>query len=334
MAFKYRKQSEAAVRQEAEQSGGGYASIFIEGTKEFKPKKGGEYTIRVAPPTWGTDDDPPTSYAHEVFVNFGVGPDEEGFISRSRMGFDDDPVVEMHDRLRQFGDEYVDLLKEQKAKKRRTMYVLVRGEEELGWQAWAPGWTIHRDMAKASMSKRKRTVKFIDDPDNGYDVTFSRESSGFGKFTIDEVDDESSPIVDDPKRQKELLDWLVEHPLPDQYRIYSYEEIKRRCDGQANKTEDEDDADPDDVPQTRMSARRQAAEHPDPEHDDSHGPPGPEDDDIPFDAGADPVLEDTASDIDDADADIDEPPPPPPRAPKRRGAKKTGGLRRPARARD
>lgn len=331
MAFKYRKQSEAAVRQEADQSGGGYASIFIDGTKEFKPKKGCEYTIRPGPPTWGTDDDPPTSYAHEVFVNFGVGPDDEGFISRSRMGFDDDPVVEMHDRLRQFGDEYADLIKAQKAKKRRTMYVMVRGEEELGWQAWAPGWTIHRDMAKASMSKRKRTVKFIDDPDNGYDVTFSRESGGFGKFTIDEVDDEPSPIVDDPKRQKELLDWLVEHPLPDQYRIYSYEEIKRRCDGQANKTDDEDNAE-DDVPQTRTSARRQAEAHPaaDPE------PEGESvlDDDIPFDAGADPVLEGTASDIDDADADIDEPPPPPPKPPKRRGAKKTGGLRRPARAKD
>lgn len=286
MAFKYRRPSEAAVRQDSTQSGGAFASIFVDGHDEFKPKKGSTYTIRIAPATWGTDDNPPKSYAHEVMVNYGVGPDGEGFISRTWAGFDDDPVLEMHDRLRQFGDEYADLLKEQKAKKRRPMYVLVQGEEDLGWRPWAPGWTVQRDIAKASVSKRKKTVKYIDDPEEGYWVTFSRESGGYGDYAIDEVDDEPSPISEDPKRQKELLDWLVENPLPDQYKIYSYDEIKRRCDGQeAAATADGDTGDapedePDEIPRTRASARRRpAAEDPEPEDDfGGFDPPEPIDD--------------------------------------------------------
>ena len=49
MAFKYRKPTEASVKEQSEQSGGQYASMFVEGIPEFKAKKGQEYTVRIAP---------------------------------------------------------------------------------------------------------------------------------------------------------------------------------------------------------------------------------------------------------------------------------------------
>lgn len=306
--------------------------MFVEGVTEFRPKKGTEYTVRIAPPSWGDDANPPDNYAHTVYVNFKIGPDDEGFISRSKMGFDDDPVREMHDRLRRHGDEYADQIKRQLPKKRRPMYVYVRGEEDKGWQAWGAPWTVHRDIGKAAISKRRRTVKFIDDPDQGYDVVLSRDSGEYGSYTIDEVDPDPSPIDSDPKRQKELLDWLEENPLPDQYRVYSYDDIKRRCDGDEAADADGDDSDdnepePDSPTRTRSSRREEVAREELPSTRDDDGgddadvPPlnddedapldGPEDDDIPFDAL----------------------PPPAPKSRGRKAAKaKTGGVRKGTRA--
>lgn len=325
MAFKYRKPTESSVKAQSEQSGGQYASMFVEGIPEFKPKKGQEYTVRIAPPSWGDDDNPPDNYADTVYVNFGIGPDDEGFISRSKMGFDDDPVREMHDRMRRHGDEYAEQIKRQTAKKRRPMYVYVRGDEAKGWQAWGCPWNTHRDIRKAAISKRRRTVKFIDDPDKGFDVTFSRESGGYGTYSVDEIDPDPSPIDTEPKRQKELLDWLDENPLPDQYRIYSYEEIKKRCDGD----ESDDDGDgasdndsEDDQPAPTRSSRR-AAPQPEPDMDSGHDdvPPLNDDEDAPIDGQ------------DDDDIPFDTAPPP---APKPRGRKstkrKTGGVAKGARA--
>lgn len=321
MAFKYRKPTESAVKAQAEQSGGQYASLFLEGTTEFRPKKGQEYTIRVAPPSWGDDDNPPDNYADTIYVNYKIGPDDEGFISRSKQGLDDDPVREMHDRLRRHGDEYADQIKQQSAKKRRPMYVYVRGEEEKDWQPWAAPWTVHRDIGKAAISKRRRTVKFIDDPDNGFDVTFSRDSGEFGSYTIDEVDPDPSPIDSDPKRQKELLDWLDENPLPAQYRVYSYDEIKRRCDGDESADSDggsdDDDAESDNdpaPPQTRSSYRKSSEpEAPKTDDNDDEDPP--------------PLNDDDGDSLDDPQ---DQAPPTPPPAPKPRRPKaksKPGGVR-------
>ncbi len=325
MAFKYRKPTEASVKSQSEQSGGQFASMFVEGIPEFRPKKGSEYTVRIAPPSWGDDENPPDNYADIVYVNFGIGPDDEGFISRSKMGLDDDPVREMHDRLRRHGDEYAEQIKRQLSKKRRPMYVYVRGEEDKGWQAWGAPWTVHRDIGKAAISKRRRTVKFIDDPDTGYDVTLSRDSGEYGSYTIDEVDPDPSPIDSDPKRQKELLDWLEENPLPDQYRVYSYDEIKRRCDGDeaadADGDGDGDDNEPD-AP-TRSSRRESAAPHTTPSDDGDEVPQLNDDEDAPLDNGDD--LK-------------DEGPPAPPPAPKSRRPKaaktSSGGVRKGARAKD
>lgn len=329
MAFKYRKPTEASVKEQAEQSGGQYASMFVEGIPEFKAKKGQEYTIRIAPPSWGDDGNPPDNYADTVYVNFGIGPDDEGFISRSKMGMDDDPVREMHDRMRRHGDEYAEQIKRQTAKKRRPMYVYVRGEEEKGWQAWGCPWNTHRDIGKAAISKRRRTVKFIDDPDNGHDVTFSRESGGFGSYSVDEIDPDPSPIDSDPKRQKELLDWLEDHPLPDQYRVYSYDEIKRRCDGDEAADDGDDDAQGDerepDAP-TRTRSSRRAAAAPEPEDDVT----GRNDDDVP------PLNDDEDAPLDgpeDDDIPFDSSPPPGPKPRGRKAAKKkAGGVRKGTRA--
>ncbi len=326
MSFKYRKQTESSVKAQAEQSGGKFASMFVEGIPEFRPKKGTETTIRIAPPSWGDDDNPPDNYADTVYVNFGIGPDDEGFISRSKMGLDDDPVREMHDRMRRHGDEYAEQIKRQLPKKRRPMYVYVRGEEETGWQAWGAPWTVHRDIGKAAISKRRRTVKFIDDPDNGYDVTISRDSGEFGKYTIDEIDPDPSPIDSDPKRQKELLDWLEENPLPDQYRIYSYDEIKRRCDGDeaADSDGDTDDDPQDQSPmQTRGSRRAEATQ------ESAATTPDEEDDPVP------PLNDDEDAPIDEDDIPFDSAPPPAPKSRGRKAAKaKTGGVRKGARTKD
>ena len=326
MAFKYRKPTEESVKAQSEQSGGQYASMFVEGVPEFRPKKGQEYTIRIAPPSWGDDDNPPDNYADTVYVNFGIGPDDEGFVSRSKMGFDDDPVREMHDRMRRHGDEYAEQIKRQTAKKRRPMYVYVRGEEDKGWQAWGAPWTVHKDIGKAAISKRRRTVKFIDDPDNGYDVTFSRESGGFGSYNIDEVDPDPTPIESDPKRQKELLDWLVDNPLPDQYRVYSYDEIKRRCDGDEAADADDGGAnEPEpDAPTRTRSSRREAAVREEPaETDGDDVPPLNDDADAPLDGPEEDDPQDQAPPA----------PPPPPKSRRPKAAKaKSGGVRKGTRA--
>lgn len=193
----------------------------------FSPKGGNSYVGRIAPPTWvAPDGSEADHYGYDIWLNYGLGSEQATFLSRSKMGHADDPVVPLIDKLRAQGRK--EAVKQIRAKKRVLVWWLGRGEERDGWKLWSMPWTFDKDLAKRAYDRTTGDVMFIDDPDRGYDVSFDVEGTGLKtKYVSVEIARRPSPIVRDSQRQDELLDFLVQHPLNSVLQIYDADYISR-----------------------------------------------------------------------------------------------------------
>lgn len=201
--------------------------------KLFKPREG-ENVVRILPPTWKGA----KHYGLDFWVHWGVGADGQTYLCLNKMedaaneyferkGIDgkggEDPIEEYAAQLRR--DGFDDEAKEASHKLRIGCYVIDRKNEREGVQFWAMGEGNDRDIVQVSQYKGKPIV--IDDPENGYDLTFFRKGTGkTTKYTGWAIDRDPSALGDD-----RWLDWAMDHPIPDQLIFYTYDHIKKALGG-------------------------------------------------------------------------------------------------------
>src|SRR5580692_7712113 len=89
--FEYQARSADQWRKKAAEKGGDFDSIWKQGIKLFKPREG-KNLIRILPPGW--TDPPPDHYALDIYVNYGIGIDEQAYLSLSKMKHEPDPIAE------------------------------------------------------------------------------------------------------------------------------------------------------------------------------------------------------------------------------------------------
>ena len=231
--FSYSKRSLASVRKRSHQSGSNRERIIKEQFTEFVPQE--KNHIRILPPTWEEAD----HFSMDVFVNYQIGPDNSSFVSLSAMKQEPDPIAEERARAEKQGDlEYAEELK---PRKRPTCYILDRDNPDEGVQVWPMPWTVDRDIASLMIHKRTGEVIPIDDPEEGYDVYFSRSGKGIKtKYHGIEIDRDSSPALDNEEELEELVEWLEENPLPEALNFSDYDHIKKVFNA-TPKTDDEDE---------------------------------------------------------------------------------------------
>lgn len=215
--FNYHRRDASALKSRAEKLGGSdFDSYFREGTKLFKPNDG-DNIIRILPPTWKEAD----HYGLDLWVHYSVGPDEQTYLCLDKMKGEPCPLCDERARaVKDKDDDYADSLK---PKQRVAIAIIDRDNEKEGVQIWAMPWGIDKDLLSRAQDKRTGEVLYLDDPENGYDVEFTREGKGLKtKYVGIALARRESPIGDDRWLQE-----MIEEPLPDRLCYFSYDHIQQ-----------------------------------------------------------------------------------------------------------
>ena len=231
--FKYKARDAKKWKERSEQSGFSRRSMFAEGVTLYRTKDG-DNCLRILPPTFEDAD----HYGYEIFVHYGIGPDNDSFLDLEKMlKADVDPINE--ERMEALNDGDKDYADKLTSRKRVLCYVIDRDDEEAGLQLWSCPWTVDADITTLAVDKRTGEVLDIDDPDNGYDVEFTRTGKGVNTKYVGVAIARKSSALDNDK----ALEDAVERPLPETLKFYSYEEIKKvfEAGGSYDKDDDDDD---------------------------------------------------------------------------------------------
>ena len=232
--FKYRQRSKEKWESRAEQSGYSRRSMFVEGINLFRPNDG-DNLIRILPPTF----DDAEHYGYEIFVHYNVGPDGDSFLCHNIMNQDPCPICEERTRALKDNDkEYADKLV---GKKRVLTYIVDRDQEDEGLQLWSMPWTLDADFTSLAIDKRTGEILDIDDPDNGYDVEFSKSGRGrntkYGSVAIAR----KSSDLNDP----DALEGAIELPLNECLKFYDYDDILKIFNAGGGYDEEEEEEEED-----------------------------------------------------------------------------------------
>ena len=219
MAFKYRPRDPSAWEKRATQQGSEFQGIFHEDYKQYTVAKGDNH-IRILPPTWEDAD----HYGLEVYVHYGIGPDRASVICLHKMKQQRCPICEAQQRLERAGDD--EGAKELRANKRVVVWLIDRKEEAKGPMLWAMPWTLDRDFSAAAMDKRSGEIYSLDDPENGFDVSFDKTGDKQLTKYIGIQPARRASSVD-----QDFIDYVVEFPVPNTLVWRTYDEIKLLYEG-------------------------------------------------------------------------------------------------------
>ena len=309
MAFKYRPRTIDQVRARAEQSGGNYDRWYTGQHKTYKSPEGDNH-IRILPATWEKAD----NYGMDIFLHYGVGPDNQRYLCPKSMGRGECPVCEAGapfkeaalEAEREGDKDKAELLRKKAGKfragKQILMWVIDRKHPEEGPTLYGMPYTMEKEISDRSIDRETRSVLNVDDPDNGYDVYFKRTGTTQNtKYTSVELAREPSPLSRKPERMEKWLEFIQKNPIPSLLKMYDYDHIAKAFNG-SGKSSDDADADDDDAPK---KTRRSAVD------DDDDAPPSGRSrtDDDADDAPPKKVKAPPADDDDTPDADDDDAPP-------------------------
>jgi hypothetical protein len=201
--------------------------------KIWTPNKG-DNRVRILPATWPK----PQHYGWDIYVHYGVGPDNQAYLDLTRMLDKPDPISEMRDRLRREGRASEKEIKELNSTRRVLVYIVDRNNESEGVQAWAMAQTLDKDINAVSLDPDTGEALPIDDPDEGYDVIFRKDGEGIGtKYSGVTISRRPSPLGG----RGAYLEYAIKYPLPDQLQFFSYEDIAKEFGGGGVHRERNDD---------------------------------------------------------------------------------------------
>ena len=268
--FNYHRRSRDEFKERANMRGGNFDSLFKPKYKQWKPKEG-KNRIRILPPTW-------KGAKHcglDIHVNYGIGPDNQSYLSLSKHGQGADPLAEARREALAEGDK--EYAKKLQTSQRILYWIIDRMDEEEGPLLWAAPFTFDKALMNLCIDEDTKAVIELDHPTEGRDIRFYREGSQLNtKYDPSRMKlMEPSSIHEDEGLEEEWLDFIQENPLPEVLNFYSYDHIKAQFAGQSGKDDDEDeekpqrarkhtkstddgdDADEDEKPSRSKASRRQ-----------------------------------------------------------------------------
>lgn len=272
--FHYQRRTREQMEKRAA-GGGDFDSIIKAQYKIYKVKEG-KNLVRILPPTW----DKPDHYGYNLWVNYGIGVDNQSYLSLSKMLKERDPLAEARNAADREGDE--ELAKALAPKKRVAMWVIDRLNEEEGPQIWLCPITVDKDIAAIAVDDETGEIIPLDDPKEGSDLRFFREGKGRNtKYPAAKMRLlKPSPISAERDLWLEWREYIMDHPLPECLQYYDYKHIAEAFDGNVRTDDDDEKAarrkavDPDDDDDAPSRGRRstQRSREADPDDDDDTPP--------------------------------------------------------------
>ena len=232
--FTYKARSAESNKRRADQKGNKFASIFKENLQTFSTQD--DNRIRIFPAGW----DEAEHYGIDIYVHYGIGPDNQQFLCRKEMGKGSCPICEERQSNLASDPDYAFKLK---ATHRVAIWLLDRNDRKAGPKLWAMPWTVDRDVSQLAQDEDNGEVLPIDHPDDGYDVLFSMEGpkGGMKKYIGLKISRKPCAISKKESRQEEWLDFITENQVLDCLNYYSEEHITG-CFGASIPDDDEEDA--------------------------------------------------------------------------------------------
>lgn len=254
--FKYRRRDASAVKERANQSGGAFDSYTDPKIPRYKVQDG-DNDIRIMPPPSDIDQERwGQNWGIELWLHSGVGSDKSSYLCIDKM---ERKPCALCERLRDLDDE--DLIDKLKAKKRILCYVIDREDENVGPQLFSMPWTLEKEISGRCIDKKTGEILYIDDPEEGFDVAFTREGKGKKtKYGGEEIARDSTPLCDNQKTQDKWLQFITDNPLPDTLKYYDDEHLRKVFAGQKSRDDDDDDDDKDKDREEERSTRRRPKE--------------------------------------------------------------------------
>lgn len=238
-SFRYQKRNREDVKERANNRGGAFDSYIKPQYKIYKVRDG-KNLVRILPPTW----EKARHYGYDIFVNYGIGADNQSYLSLSKMKGAPDPIAEARHEAQKEGEK--DLVRKLEARQRILVWVIDRMDEDEGPQLWPMPFTVDKDVASISFDDDTKEVTYIDDPEEGCDLRFHKEGQMLlTKYPPAKMKLQApAPIHEDEKLQNEWLDYINDNPIPDCLQFYDYKHIASVFDGQVRDADPDEDAAP------------------------------------------------------------------------------------------
>ena len=266
-SFQYQQRGKDAIKERANQSGGDFDTIIKPQYKVYKVREG-KNLLRILPPTW----DKAKHYGYDIHINYGIGADNQKYLSLSKMKGEPDPLHEARRKAERDGDEEVS--RALRPNKRVLMWVIDRLDEDEGPQLWDAPVSLDKGIAGASFDDDTNEIMYIDDPEEGCDVRFHREGTGLKtKYPGEKIKIlPKGPVHEDEAQQGEWLDYVNENPVPDCLQYYSYDHIAEVFNGNVRTANDDEDEDKKPARKPREESKK-TARKPEPEPEEDEEPP-------------------------------------------------------------
>lgn len=238
----------------ANRKSAGFDTIFKNNVNRFQYEKG-KNPLRICPPTF--EPNPGGHYFMQVWVHPRQGSDFSDYLCLAKMKNKPCAFCDGMKAAQEDGEDAEDV-KRFKPRDQYVGWVLARESDDPDTpQAYKMSFTQDRNLAALCQTK-KGSILYVEDPDNGYDINVRRTGSGLNTEYLPSIDHESTPLLESPKKQKAVLDWITANPIDTalEYKTYAYMEqvIKGVID------EKDDDLDDDDEPKKKKSKRRDEEE--------------------------------------------------------------------------
>jgi hypothetical protein len=170
--FKYQRRDPAEIEKRATQQGGEFQGIIVDEVKTYSVKKGDNF-VRILPPTWKA----PKNWGYDVWVHYSVGPEKATVLCLAKMPEHQAcPICEARAAAERAGDE--ERMSDLRAIRRVVVWMIDKKEPEKGPMIWAMPWTLDRDIAAACKDAETGAVYYCDDPDKGYNISFTKTGEG------------------------------------------------------------------------------------------------------------------------------------------------------------
>lgn len=237
--FNYKTRDPEAVKQRAV-SKNFTGDTYLKADFKVLKVDPGLWELRILPPTWPDA----RHYGYDIWVHWkiGSGQDKNHYLCLQKMKNEPCPICEESLRASQEGD--VEGAKKYRPGKQLLMWVIDRKDEKTGPQIFACTSKVDTTLCKLSVNNKTGAVLSIDDPEDGYDITFEKvaavSAESYPTYEAVNIDRNHSPLHGSAEVATKWLEFVVAHPIPSALIYHTYDHIKKAFEGKKVVLEDEE----------------------------------------------------------------------------------------------
>ena len=262
--FVYKPRTAAQVRERAERSLGKFDTIFKQGVDTYQMKTG-THVARILPPTW----DDHSHFGLTVWVHAYIGPDGSSYICPYKTFNKPCAACEAAADAKKQGE--AEEAKQLEVRERILTYVLDRNEDDNIPRVWNMSASQDKEISGLCQDPRSGEAIEVDNPESGFDLTFKRSGKGLHtKYTSYQFDREESAISDDGDTYDEIMNHIMENPLPSLLVYATNKKIAAAIAGVGEEADPDEDEE-DEAPRGKGKPKRR----PEPEEDEEEDEPPP-----------------------------------------------------------